>query len=184
MQLARQSKTRYPNTTAGNLAVQLGWFSIALGVAELMATRRLTRALGMHGQERLVRAYGVREIVKGVGILTSENPAPWLWGRVAGDALDLGTMAMAYRTSNRPKTLAFAMANVAAVTALDVMCAQQLGAIAERQQMPVRDYSHRSGFPLGLEASRGAAKDAVMPPEMRTPEALKPFDTHRAETTL
>ena len=184
MQLARQSSTRYPNTTAGQLATQLGWFSIALGAAELLAARQLTRGLGMRGQENLVRAYGVREIVKGIGILTSQNPTPWLWGRVAGDALDLGTMAMAYPTSNRQGTLAFAMANVAAVTALDVMCAQQLGAIAERQQMPARDYSDRSGFPLGLEASRGAAKGAVMPPEMRTPEALKPFDSHRVETTF
>lgn len=47
----------------------------------------------MHGQERLIRAYGVREIAKGVGILTSPNPTPWLWGRVAGDALDLATLA-------------------------------------------------------------------------------------------
>jgi hypothetical protein len=85
--------SRYRQTTAGQLAQQLGWFSIALGAAELLATRPLTRALGMRGQERLVRAYGVREIVKGIGILTSPNPAHWLWGRVTGDADGLGTMA-------------------------------------------------------------------------------------------
>lgn len=175
--------SRYPQTTAGQLAQQLGWFSIALGAAELLATRPLTRALGMRGQENLVRAYGVREIVKGIGILTSPNPAPWLWGRVAGDALDLGTMAMAYPGSNRQRTLAFAMANVAAVTALDLMCAQQLTATSQRQQMPTRDYSSRSGFPLGIEASRGAARDALIPADMKIPEALRPLNASSVEVT-
>ena len=180
---ALENDRRYPNTTAGKLAQQLGWFSIALGVAELMAARQLTRALGMRGQERLVRVYGAREIAKGIGILTSSNPAPWLWGRVAGDALDLGTMAVAYRDSDKRTALTLAMANVAAVTALDLLAAQQLSATAERQEMQSRDYSERSGFPLGLEASRGAARDAMIPADMRTPEALRPFDTHRVATT-
>jgi hypothetical protein len=181
MALVGTRRTRYPNTTPGTLATQLGWFSIALGAAELLATRPLTRALGMHGQERLVRAYGVREIATGIGILTSTNPGPWLWGRVAGDALDLGAMALAYPRSNRPASLAFAIANVAGVTALDVMCAQQLNTIAERQEFPARDYSDRSGFPMGLEASRGAAQDAPLPADMLTPEPLRPLDEPRVD---
>lgn len=172
--------SRYRETTAGKLAQQLGWFSIALGVAELMAAKQLTRALGMRGQERLVRAYGARELVKGVGILTSSNPTPWLWGRVAGDALDLGTLAVAFPNNPKRTNVAIAFANVAAVTALDVMCAQQLSAISQRQEMPVRDYSDRSGFPMGLEASRGAGKDALIPADMRTPDALRPLDTVNA----
>lgn len=88
MSNARRDR-RYRSTTAGTLAYQLGWFSIALGAVELFAARQVARTLGMHGQERLIRAYGVREIAKGVGILTSPNPTPWLRGRVAGDALDL-----------------------------------------------------------------------------------------------
>ncbi len=172
---ALQRNNRYPNTTAGTLALQLGWFSVALGAVELLAARRLTRALGMRGQERLVQAYGVREIVKGVGILTSTDPAPWLWGRVAGDALDLGTLAVAYRTSPKPTNVAIAMANVAMVAALDVMCAQQLSATRERQRLPMRDYGSRSGLPLGIEASRGAASDAPIPADMLTPELLRPF---------
>ena len=129
----------------------------------------------MRGQDSLIRAYGVREIVKGVGILTSPNPTPWLWGRVAGDALDLGTLAYAYRTSAKRRNVAIAMANVATVTALDVLAAQQLGAIAQRQQQPTRDYSMRSGFPRGVDASRGLAADAVIPADMRTPEPLRPW---------
>jgi hypothetical protein len=170
---------RYPNTTAGKLALQLGWFSIALGALELFASRRVARTLGMRGQEPLIRAYGVREIVKGVGILTSPNPTPWLWGRVAGDALDLGTLALAYRNGPRRRNVAIAMANVATVTALDVLAAQQLGAVAQRQQQPARDYSMRSGFPKGVAASRGLAADAVIPADMRTPEPLRPWSTDR-----
>lgn len=168
---------RYTNSTPGRLAVQLGWFSIALGAVELFASRPMARTLGMRGQESLIRAYGVREIVKGVGILTSPNPAPWLWGRVAGDALDLGTLAYAYRTSPKRRNLAIAMANVASVTALDVLASQQLGAVAHRQEMPMRDYSDRSGFPRGLEAARGAAADAQIPADFRQPEALQPLTT-------
>ena len=173
---AAMDDNRFPNTTAGTLARQLGWFSIALGTIELVATRRLTSALGMWGQERTIQAYGIREIATGIGILTSKNPAPWMWGRVAGDALDLGTMAMAYQHNPRKGALAIAIANVAAVTALDVICAQQLSATVERQQMPVVDYSDRSGLPLGIHQSRGVARDAEMTEAFRIPEPLRPFD--------
>ena len=40
---------------------------------------------------------------------------------------------------------------------------------------PMRDYSGRSGFPRGLEASRGLAADAVLPKDMLTPEPLRPW---------
>jgi hypothetical protein len=175
--LATETDSRYRNSAPGKLAVQLGWFSIALGATELFASRQMARTLGMRGQESLIRAYGVREIVKGVGILTSPNPGPWLWGRVAGDALDLGTLAYAYRRSPKKRNLAIAMANVATVTALDVLAAQQLGQVSHRQEMPTRDYSDRSGFPRGLEAARGAAINAPVPPEFKTPEALQPLAT-------
>jgi hypothetical protein len=170
-----KADSRYLNTTAGKLAYQLGWCSIALGAIELLASRGVARTLGMHGQDSLIRAYGVREIVKGVGILTSPNPTPWLWGRVAGDVLDLGTLAYAYRTSSKRRNLAIAMVNVAGSAAVDVLAAQQLGAVARRQQQPSVDYSNRSGFPRGLEMSRGLAKDTEIPADFRTPAALRPY---------
>jgi hypothetical protein len=176
-------RNHYMHTPAGKLAYGLGWFSIALGAAELFATRQLTRALGMRGQERLVRAYGVREIVAGVGILTSPDPTLWLWSRVAGDALDLATMTYAYPGNRKQVGLTIAIANVAAVTALDLMCAQQLGTITSRQEAPARDYSDRSGLPLGIEASRGAATDAMIPADFQQPDPLKPWDDHRADVT-
>jgi hypothetical protein len=110
------------------MARALGWFSIALGAAELLSPRRLARATGIdnHG---LLQAYGVREIATGIGILQSPRPAGWMWGRVAGDLLDVATLgaAMANGSHHRRRSLA-ALAAVAGATALDVMCAAQLSA--------------------------------------------------------
>src|SRR5947209_6955253 len=75
------------------LATGLGWFSIGLGLMEILATRALTRALGMRGREPLVQTYGWREIGTGIAILSSSDPTPWIWARVLGDALDIGTLA-------------------------------------------------------------------------------------------
>lgn len=71
----------------------LSFVSIGLGAVELIAPGRLARALGMEGREGLLRAYGAREIATGIGV-RSVNPVPAMWARVAGDVLDLGTLAM------------------------------------------------------------------------------------------
>ncbi|MBV9236210.1 MAG: hypothetical protein JOZ94_10300, partial [Xanthobacteraceae bacterium] len=53
-------------SSADKLARALGWFSIGLGLAELIAPNSITRALGLRGKEGLVRSYGAREIAAGV----------------------------------------------------------------------------------------------------------------------
>jgi hypothetical protein len=110
------------------LANAIGWFSIGLGAAEVLAPRRLSRWLGMENGTRLIQAYGVREISKGVGILANRRPEGWLWARVAGDALDLATLATGLRPDNpRRRNVAIAIGAVAGVALLDVLCARQLG---------------------------------------------------------
>ena len=52
---------------AHSMARGLGWFSIGLGLAEVLAPRALTRGLGMEGNEQLVQAYGLREIATELG---------------------------------------------------------------------------------------------------------------------
>ena len=173
--MARGQNGSQRNPSADALARGLGWFSIGLGLAEVLAPRALTRALGLHGQERLVAAYGVREIATGIGILAARDPTPWIWGRVGGDALDLATLAGGLHEGNRNRAnVGLAMGAVAAVGALDVYCATALsgGSEAPRQ---IRDYSARSGFPREPQAMRGAASDFAVPPDMRTPEALRPY---------
>ena len=150
----------------------LGWFSIGLGLFELFAPRRLTRALGMQGQEGLVRAFGVREIGAGVMTLSTEMPVG-LWSRVAGDALDLAVLAKASHPLNRKRdNVNLAIAVVAGVTLLDLLGAQSVGASRKRIPGTRRHYAHRSGFPGGLDAARGAARDFVVPQDMRAAPAV------------
>jgi len=101
----------------------LGWFSIALGAIELVAPGRIARALGVGPRDRLIRSYGLREVAAGVGLLLAARPGPWLWARVAGDLVDLGTLAAARRRTLSTGAVDAALAGVAAVTALDVAAA-------------------------------------------------------------
>lgn len=134
------------------LAIGLGWFSIALGLAELLMTRRVARATGLEGREGLLRFYGAREIVSGVGLLMSRDRTTWLWGRVVGDASDLATLA-----SSGSHRSAAAMLAVGGVTALDVYAASSATFPASEQ--PVRDYSARSGFSKPASDMRGIARN-------------------------
>lgn len=164
------------------LARGLGWFSIGLGLAEVLMPRLMGRATGLHGRDALVKAYGWREVAVGVGLLFSKNPTPWLWARVAGDALDLatlGTRAASGDDTQRTRAVS-AMVAVAGVTALDVACATAVPrAQAMRQAQSQHDYSDRSGLPQDPECMRGAALSSFeMPDDMRTPEALRPYLLH------
>lgn len=109
------------------LAKGLAWFSIGLGLYELLAPRHLGRTLGMEDQTALIQAYGVREIATGVGILAQRRPVEFVWGRVAGDALDLATLAPGLSGDNPKRgNVAIAMGAVAGVALLDVLCASEL----------------------------------------------------------
>ena len=125
----RLSQSLPPRPDATRLARGLGWFSISLGVAEVLAPRLISRLVGGRGDNlTLIRLYGIREIVSGMMIFgQGKRPAAAMWSRVAGDALDIATLAAASSaTATRKGALAFATANVLGVTALDVYCAQQL----------------------------------------------------------
>ena len=155
------------------LARALGWFSIGLGLAEVLAPRTLTRALGMEGQEGLVRAYGVREI--GAGLLSlSPDKQSGLWSRVAGDALDIATLMTALRPDNPKRdNVGIALAAVIGVTLLDVVGSAGVTARHTRIGNRQRDYRDRSGFPQGLAKARGAARDLQQSKAMRSTNALE-----------
>lgn len=104
------------------LAQFLGWFSIGLGTAQLLAPKLMCRIVGASGEgssRRLMRLLGAREVTQGVGILTRPRPTAWLWSRVAGDGLDLSLLGLAAARNRRVRSLV-AIANVAAVTVPDV----------------------------------------------------------------
>jgi hypothetical protein len=105
----------------------LGWFSIALGAAELFGGRRLAASLGMEHRTPLFRLFGLREILVGLGILSRPTSPALLWARVGGDALDLAALAGGLRADNPRRTeVDIAMGAVAAVTVLDILCGYRL----------------------------------------------------------
>jgi hypothetical protein len=162
------------------LAKGLGWFSIALGVAELLAPQATAKAAGVRHGKNLLQAYGVREIATGIGLLTSKDPQPWLWARVAGDALDLATLAtdLGAKNTHRRNT-AWSMAAVLGVTALDVWAAETARRAAKAPAQPARDYSDRVGMALSPDEMRGKARDAMQAsPDLQGPSALKPYTLH------
>jgi len=158
------------------LARNLGWFSIGLGIAELVAARRISRAIGMEGSESLIRAFGACEIASGMLTLSVDKKAG-LYSRVAGDAVDLAVLSTAV-TDDNPKrgNAAFALAMVAGVTLLDVAAALGTRQQARRDEDDIRDYSDRSGFPNGVEAARrdGQQEGEAPVKALPAPQAARP----------
>ena len=140
--------------TGKRLAQGLGWFSLVLGIVEITMSRRLSRGLGVDAW--LLRAYGVREIATGIGVLASSDRTPWLAARVAGDALDIATLAAALPDAGKRRNAGLALGAVAGVTALDIAAVQDYRSQRRARYMP-RDYSDRSGFPRPANEMRGAA---------------------------
>ena len=146
-------------SAADRLGKALGWFSFGLGVAELIASLQITRALGMEGNEGIIRANGTREIGAGMLCLSIDREAG-LWSRVAGDAIDIATLSTGLGKDNPKRTnVAIALALVLGVTALDIAVAQATTSRHRRNVAEPRSYRDRSGYPKGIQHSRGAARD-------------------------
>jgi uncharacterized membrane protein len=109
------------------LARSLGWLSIGLGIVETAAPQAMANVMGLSRNHRLLlRIFGLREIACGIGILTHRPPF-WMRLRVGGDAVDLAFLALAFTADNPNRArLGAVTAAVAAVTALDVLCSQEL----------------------------------------------------------
>ena len=149
----------------------LGWFSMGLGLTELFAPKVLTRWLGVEGKEGLIRAYGAREIASGAMCLSVNNDYG-AWSRVAGDMLDLASLAAAYNDDNPKKgNVGIAIAVVAGITLVDAIAGQSIRSLHTRKGEPVRDYSDRSGFPKGSGYSRGKASKGASQDYRATPAA-------------
>ena len=134
---------------AEQLARFLGWFSIGLGVAEIVAPRQLAGLIGVDHKPSVFRLMGLREIGSGVAILSQEQPASGVWSRVAGDMLDLALLSTRLDSNNpeREKTLAATM-SVLGVTAVDWYTAKRLSQASTRTNG-------------GSENRAGGSKDSV-----------------------
>ena len=129
----------------GALARGLGWFSVGLGVAEVAAPGMIAKVIGVRDNadnRELLRAAGLREIASGVGILTRDRQAGWVWARVGGDVMDLALLGLGFKSAEaQPRRLGFATAAVAGVTALDLWCGSKLGDVMSRDRW---DYASRA----------------------------------------
>ena len=125
--MATMAGTAANNGKSMALARSLGWFSIGLGLAEILRPGDLAEFIGVPKRRKLIQIMGAREIASGVLILAQRRPVAGLWSRVAGDAADLALLgtAMQSRRAQRDRIIA-ATAAVAGVTLLDVLGALQL----------------------------------------------------------
>ena len=157
------------------LAAGLGYFSIALGIAEIVMPSTVRGLAGITTPDAVIRGYGAREIATGVAILMSHDATPWIWGRVAGDALDIATVATASPERHGGEARKpWALGALLAVTAIDLFCASSLHAEKGGNRTAGANYRDRSGFPRGQHAAHGAARDFQTPRDIRGPEALRP----------
>lgn len=154
-------------SSSDSLARGLGWFSLGLGFAELLAADQIADAIGMRGKESLIRAYGAREIASGMLTLSVDRQAG-LTSRIAGDLLDIATLLPALSDDNPKRGNAgFALAMVMGVTMLDIVATGASTVRHGRHGGEPRSYSDRSGFPQGVSAARGVARDSL--PDYHTP---------------
>jgi uncharacterized membrane protein len=115
---------------ADKLAQGLGWFSIGLGTAQILAPRAMSRLVGVKdadGNAGLMRALGLREIAAGIGLLTDPKPTGFAAARVAGDAMDLALMVNTLSTPENDKARALLATTVVLGAGLiDVLATEEL----------------------------------------------------------
>ena len=98
----------------------IGWGSLGLTLASVVAPDALGRAFGLGERRKLVRTLGMRDLVVGSGLVFASDPAPWLRARLASELFDTvfhGGGALAGKF-NRRRALPIAV-GAAAVAVLD-----------------------------------------------------------------
>jgi uncharacterized membrane protein len=118
---------------AADLGIALGWLSVGIGLAEFLMPRTVARATGTDEHTHMLRAFGLRELASGTGILLRPHKPGWLWSRVAGDVLDLGFLAFS-RKRGHDRRAVLASALVAGVTTLDLLAALNNQQLAHGRQ--------------------------------------------------
>ena len=110
------------------MAKRLGWMGIGVGLTEMLAPEWLARQIGVdEDRTTLLRAMGVREAVTGVIVLVDDRPTTGMWGRVAGDAMDISLLAAALTSPrNRKGRVLGALGMALGATLQDVLCARGL----------------------------------------------------------
>lgn len=138
MKAQAQDRSREVGNAHARLAKGLGWFSIGLGLFQLLAPRTLSRLIGAPQLRTTLPALGLREIIPGIGILSGYGLGAWLWTRVLGDIMDLSILGGAFssRKSDRDR-LQGATVAVIGVTFLDILSALHHSRAMDRHKKTV-----------------------------------------------
>lgn len=164
--MTSRSEDRGPQLRAKGL----GWFSLGLGLAEILAPNRLGELIGIAVDgaiRRTMLGLGLREIGAGFGLLGSGERNRWMWSRVAGDLMDLALLGGAFsvRRASRGR-LASATVAVGAITLLDALTARQLDACPthlERKRVNATSAITINRSPLEVETAWAAFRDQMSP---------------------
>jgi hypothetical protein len=149
-------KYRQPgNVATEKLARGLGIFSLALGLAEVLAPARVGELIGVGPRHQaLLPILGIREIAHGLGILSQPKPTEAVWTRIGGDAIDLAYLGWAFMSpETNKKRLTGATIVVLGVAALDAYCAQQLSS----QEWSDSDGNPQAPTTVGQSSARQSA---------------------------
>lgn len=124
---ARRSGAAAQSALASEPMVRaLGWLSVGLGLAALLAPRRLGAWTGLDGRTALLRAVGTRELLSGAGLLTRPQNCGWVWARVLGDLIDMAVLVrFSGRSSRHRKRALSSLAVVSAIASVDLGTAVQ-----------------------------------------------------------
>ena len=114
----------------------LGLMSLGIAATELFATQWLQRTMGVRGHGTLLRLFGLREALSGVGILSQCRPsyglATGVWSRVAGDVMDLSALIAASRETKNRAGLGLVTGVVLGAVVMDVVVAMRAQAQADQ----------------------------------------------------
>jgi uncharacterized membrane protein len=114
---------------------------LGLGLVQVFAPRELLEFVGVRPNDKrinFIRLVGVRELMTGAGILINQDPKAknnWVWGRVAGDAMDIVSISAVMNARGTDQgRLGAVLAAVASVTAMDVLAGRQLTSESNEKQ--------------------------------------------------
>ena len=142
---------------AHRLPKGLGWLSVGLGLTELTFAEGICKLLKLRGHAGVVRALGARELLTGIGLLSQPERRPWLWARVAGDALDLSLLGT---TLNRSSSSAAAWRFASTVAVLGITLIDIYAASAPRiRRMSLPENLDVKGGPAESWRGSGLAED-------------------------
>ena len=108
------------------MPVFAGTVTLAVGVALLAAPRLMTGPLGLDGQEGVVRAIGVSDLVLVPGLLRGSPRWPWCWLARRSTSATRRTCTAWPRARRRRAALRAGAAVMAGLTVLDCATAVML----------------------------------------------------------